>query len=170
MNTFNLNLILSLLFIFDSVNLIKSINLDRNQLQTWYPNYNTDIWIDLAYKRVTSISNDTFAGMNNLQRLWFFNNQLTSLDKFTFAGLKSLQEIDLGYNQITHLDEGSFGYLTNLQIIDLQGNSISSIDRQTFVGLNNLGSVYLGSNPISMIQQSYVKQLCASNSKCTIYL
>ena len=149
--------------------------LDRRQLMAWFPSLNSLIWVDIAYKQIESIENSTFVADEdqtflNLERLWIFNNKLTLLDDMIFSGLANLYELDISFNSLTHLSANIFAHLNRLQTLDLQGNQLTSIDRQVFVGLVNLGSVFLGLNPISYTQASFVKQLCSSNSKCTIYL
>jgi len=52
----------------------------------------------------------------------------------------------------------------------LNDNLINWIDAGVFVGMVNLERVYLANNIISKQQPSYVKKLCSSNPKCTIYL
>jgi len=60
--------------------------------------------------------------------------------------------------------------LSQLQYLWLNSNNLISLDRNIFLGLLNLEEVYLESNPISIMQPSYVKQLCLTNPRCTIYI
>jgi len=60
--------------------------------------------------------------------------------------------------------------LSQLQFLYLESNRLATLDRNIFTGLLNLLVVYLNSNPISILQPSYVKQLCSTNPRCTIYV
>ena len=123
-----------------------AVVLNRNQLASWYPNYLTSTSFDFYNRQITSISTGTFTGLSQLQELNLQSNQLTSLDASIFNGLSQLQRLYLHYNNLI------------------------SLDRNIFIGLLNLETVYLGSNPISLLQPSYVKQLCSTNPRCTIYV
>jgi Leucine-rich repeat (LRR) protein len=76
----------------------------------------------------------------------------------------------LGGNRLTSLDASIFNGLSQLQYLELSYNNLISLDRNIFLGLLNLVEVYLESNPISLLQPSYVKQLCSTNPRCTIYI
>ncbi len=55
-----------------------AVVLDRNQLAPWIPNYLTANEFNLDSRQITSISNGTFAGLSQIQRLNLSKNQLTS--------------------------------------------------------------------------------------------
>ena len=197
----------------------ESVTLDRKQLQQWYPDFMTSNDLPLGSRNITSISNDTFAGLAQLQILFLTSNSLTKLDDPTllcsltelwylsasynqisfihpalFAGLTKLSTLYFEYNQLTTLDSSLFSGLDKLFLLRLDGNQLTSldgvifsknkqmwtlmldenqlsqIDENVFEGLDGLEKVYLGSNPISLKQPDYVRQLCAKNPKCKIYL
>jgi Leucine-rich repeat (LRR) protein len=74
--------------------------LDKNQLESWYPNYLTSPSFDLASRQINSISNGTFNGLNQLQELNLDNNQLNYLDPSIFNGLSQLERLYLYGNQL----------------------------------------------------------------------
>jgi Leucine-rich repeat (LRR) protein len=81
-----------------------------------------------------------------------------------------MKVLRLDSNQLISLDASIFTGLSQIQELRLENNNLISLDRNIFLGLLNLEKVYLGSNPISMLQPSFVKQLCSTNPRCTIYI
>jgi Leucine-rich repeat (LRR) protein len=72
-------------------------------------------------------------------------------------------------NQLTSLDAPILNGLTQLEELDLTKNNFIFIQRDVFKGLLNLQYVFVGSNPISILHPLYVKQLCSTNPRCTIF-
>ena len=151
--------------------IIDSTELNRKVLDSLYGftlSYASSL--NLCCKEFTTIHNNTFTGLANVQILVLAANHLTRLDSSTFTGLTSLTKLELYSNNLTRLEADTFSALTKLQTLSLHMNQLTAIDRQVFIGLINLNAVYLRSNPISTILPSYVTKLCSTNPKCTIYL
>ena len=85
------------------------------------------------------------------------------------GSLTNVLSIYLGYNYLTSLDGSVFSSLTKLKSIDLSYNNISSIASSVFSSLTSLESVWLISNPIVSNNITYVRNLCSSNNKCTLW-
>jgi Leucine-rich repeat (LRR) protein len=128
--------------------------------------------LTLSSNNFSFINNELFANLTCLQTLRLDNNNLVNLTSFRLSGAlkKSLLALDLSSNQLTVLNEGTFSDLILLQELRLNNNLIYYIDSLIFAGMLGLERVYLGNNIISKLQPSYVKKLCASNPKCTIYI
>jgi len=84
--------------------------------------------------------------------------------------LYQLQFLSLFSNHLTSLEAPIFNELSQLKYLDLSYNNLILIDRNIFTGLLYLEYVNLESNPISILRPSFVKQLCSTNPRCTIYV
>lgn len=112
-----------------------------------YPSFIITNKIDLSRYDIDTIDNNTFVGLINLNELYLSSNQLIQID-----------------------DASTFNSLINLKIFSMDNNQLKSLNQNVFVGLENLESVYLGNNPISTKHPDYVRSLCLTNPKCTIYI
>jgi len=103
---------------------------------------------------ITEIKENLFKGLNNLQDLNLNFNRITEIKEDSFNGLKNLQRLYLNYNQITEIRENSFNKLNNLQKLCLGGNRITEIKENSFNGLSNLQQLYLYGNQITKIERN----------------
>ena len=158
--------------VFSHINCVKAIELNRKVLESIYGftlNYATSL--NLCCRKFSHITDDTFLDLKNIQNLILASNVLTYLDSTMFpSSLSKLVVLELYSNELTLIDAFTFRQLVNLKTLRLYNNKITSIDRSIFFGLFNLETVYMRTNPISEILPSYVKRLCSTNPKCTIYL
>jgi Leucine-rich repeat (LRR) protein len=126
---------------------VESVILNRGWLAYWYPSYLTATKIDLS------------------------RYDIDTIDTNTFVDLTYLNELYLGFNQVMKIDDAStFHSLKNLQVLSIESNQLVSLNQSLFVGLENLEKVFLGQNPISSKNPNFVRSLCETNPKCTIYL
>ncbi|XP_022080676.1 adhesion G protein-coupled receptor A3-like [Acanthaster planci] len=79
------------------------------------------------------------------------NNQITSLRQNTFAGLSSLLQLNLSGNCISYIEPKSFDGLDQLQKLDLSRNRLGGVNNSMFVGLGNLVDLSISYNQISTI-------------------
>jgi len=151
---------------------IDATELNRTVLESVYGfTLNFTRSLNLCCKKFTSIQSDTFLGLDKVENLVLASNSLTRLDASTFPkSLSNLVVLDLYTNELEYIHPLAFKQLTALKSLRLYNNKLTSIDRTTFIGLFNLNAVYLRTNPIASILPTYVKRLCSTNSKCTIYL
>ena len=80
---------------------------------------------------LTSLPDNLFAGLINLETIDFQYNSITNLDPKLFEGLPQLTDITFRYNHITDLLPELFNPLANLaqlETIDFQNNALHSID------------------------------------------
>jgi hypothetical protein len=168
---FKINLVFYLLIIF-KISLSIESELNRQVLESIYGfTLNLTRSLNLCCKKFTSIQNDTFLGLSLVENLVLASNSLTHLESSTFPkNFYTLIVLDLYTNEIVYIHSLAFKNLINLKSLRLYNNRLTSIERTIFSGLLKLEAVYLRSNPISSILPDYVKRLCSTNLKCTIYL
>ncbi|NXC65241.1 VASN protein, partial [Aleadryas rufinucha] len=83
--------------------------------------------------------------------LYIFENGITTLSEDSFAGLPALQLLDLSQNKITSIQRNIFQPLTELVNLDLSSNQLQEITNETFHGLRLLERLYLQRNRIQHI-------------------
>ncbi|NWI39557.1 VASN protein, partial [Picathartes gymnocephalus] len=83
--------------------------------------------------------------------LYVFENGITTLSEDSFAGLPALQLLDLSQNKITSIQRNIFQPLTELVNLDLSSNQLQEITNETFHGLRLLERLYLQRNRIQHI-------------------
>ncbi|NXS55116.1 VASN protein, partial [Brachypteracias leptosomus] len=88
----------------------------------------------------------------NTLSLYVFENGITTLSEDSFAGLPALQLLDLSQNKITSIQKNIFLPLTELINLDLSSNQLQEITNETFQGLRLLERLYLQKNRIQHIQ------------------
>ena len=84
--------------------------------------------------------------VKTLNQLNLSENNISSLLDETFSELENLEELDLSFNNLTYLPS-SLGNLTKLKKLNLSGNKISSLPKE-FENLISLESLELEGNPI----------------------
>ncbi|NXY22630.1 VASN protein, partial [Atrichornis clamosus] len=87
----------------------------------------------------------------NTLSLYVFENGITTLSEDSFAGLPALQLLDLSQNKITSIQRNIFQPLTELVNLDLSSNQLQEITNETFHGLRLLERLYLQRNRIQHI-------------------
>ncbi|XP_053551122.1 vasorin [Bombina bombina] len=91
--------------------------------------------------------------------LYVFENGISSVEEDNFSGLWDLQLLDISYNKLSSLPDGIFRSLTNLSNLDLSSNYLTEISADTFQGLSKLERLYLNENNIQSIHQDAFKGL-----------
>ena len=114
------------------------------------PHYTQITNLSLVGNYLTSIPNDAFYGMKNLQKLDLFFNEIRTIEPLAFKGLSMLQELDLSDNKLKQV--GVFlANLDNLRVLNLENNNISSIAPNAFRDLKNAVDVSLENNTLKTI-------------------
>ena len=90
-----------------------------------------------------------FGGLDNLQGLYLWNNNLSKLPPGVFDGLDNLEWLDWSDNNLSELHPGVFDGLDNLQSLDLGDNNLSELHPGVFDGLDNLQRLVLWNNNLS---------------------
>lgn len=107
--------------------------------------------LELSSNNITSLNNQSFAGLPNLTQLWLSKNcyywnpcskEVTIQDN-SFAHLTKLQDLDLSYNNLTHVPKG---LPVSLKMLNLSCNKIQHIYKGDFSGLHNLTHLKIEGN------------------------
>jgi len=115
--------------------------------------YNLRI-LDLSHNRLTSLSDYTFAGLFNLERLNLAQNIIgNNVGDRAFHGLLKLQVLELTGNQLEYVQPGwwSGSRLDNLHELRLDGNHLSFLQPDVFDNLQTLRRLDLGRNKLVRI-------------------
>lgn len=71
---------------------------------------------------IKSVSKRNFDGLNKLQMIFLYSNQIERIDDDTFEGLERLDTIVLSNNRIKFMNGNFIVTLVNLSSLDLEGN------------------------------------------------
>jgi Leucine-rich repeat (LRR) protein len=141
--------------IFETNSMLREIRINKCSVATIAPRTFKAMWLlrlDLAWNEISSISNETFEGLNDLMALYLESNAITSIAKETFMGHRILAGLNLGLNKISFIEAGSFLGLGKLEQLTLEGNRIGTLRSEMFDGLSNLKELFLGNNMYLVLQ------------------
>lgn len=96
---------------------------------------------------------------HTLRNLYVFQNGITSLAQDDFSGLGELEMLDLSQNVLTEIPGGVFEPLSSLRNLDLSANILTHISKDCFSGLVQLERLYLHSNRIQSIHMEAFEDL-----------
>ncbi|XP_071819213.1 uncharacterized protein [Apostichopus japonicus] len=98
--------------------------------------------IDFTSNGIDIILDHEFAENMNLRNLILDWNLLTSLSPDTFAGLDNLRYLSLKGNPLTTVAQSPFQPLSELGILDIQSTSLTDVSDEVFSGLWSLKALY----------------------------
>ncbi len=137
--------------LFDYTNKLKKLSLNNNRLTKLPPNIFSELvnlsyldlssnkfsefnltlakgnqlsTLDLSNNRISSLRNDSFMNLPNLETLKIKNNSLTSISPCTFSQLTKLKHIELSSNRLTSFDFGLIETNLELAYLNLCNNSM----------------------------------------------
>lgn len=122
------------------------------------------IELDLSGLGLTSLSEDGFLGLNNLQELHLYNNCLTTLPGNIFKRLPNIKKICLSFNELTTLPENLFQNSNKLTELRMSFNNLNTLPRNIFQGLTNLQVIDLGINCFSLTGEEFRNQYNLGNN------
>ncbi len=126
-----------------------------NQATRHLLNFNNDfgeITLDLSNLFITSLEGlVNIPGLDTVQSLFLYSNQLTTLAADTFSNLPQLRILGLNNNQLTTLAAGTFTNLPQLRILDLSNNQLTALAAGTFTNLPQLERLYLENNQLTTL-------------------
>ena len=108
---------------------------------------------------ISAIEPRAWFGLDRLEYLQLFGNELTVLTAGMFSYLSSLQQLILFENKITLIDHDVFTNLSSLIGLTLNNNNIRILHEDTFVHLIKLESLFLNENEIIFIEDGAFKGL-----------
>nr|XP_020470478.1 reticulon-4 receptor-like 1 [Monopterus albus] len=110
--------------------------------------------LDLGDNRhLRSLAEDTFRGLSRLNALHLYRCGLSSLPNNIFQGLRNLQYLYLQDNHLRFLQDDTFMDLHNLSHLFLHGNRLWSLNQNTFRGLRALDRLLLHQNQIEWVDR-----------------
>lgn len=93
-----------------------------------------------------------FNGINEtLQILTIRNNSFTSLPEDSFENLRNLQELEIGFNEFLDISDYTFNGLSKLLFLSLSNCNIRNLKLTWFNDLTSLGSLFLNYNRLTLI-------------------
>ncbi|KAG5673419.1 hypothetical protein PVAND_003468 [Polypedilum vanderplanki] len=112
--------------------------------------------IFLPFNRITTVEDDAFSGLINLQYIILQSNDfLIKLKKGAFDGLYSLEYLNFEYNLIEFIEEKVFYGTDELNLLMLNGNRLVSLNSASFSLLPNLKILEVNNNPIKAVSYDF---------------
>ncbi|KAL7013585.1 hypothetical protein ACKWTF_015477 [Chironomus riparius] len=128
---------------------------DNNQISQIAENALTGtslLILRLESNLLTIFNANWFNGINEtLQMLTIRNNSITSLPENAFENLRNLQELEIGFNDLPDMPANIFQGLSNLLFLSLSNCNIRDLKAAWFNDLTSLGSLFLNYNHLTSI-------------------
>ena len=112
---------------------------------------NNTIMLDLAYNKITTLYNESFAYLLDIITLGLRENGLRQVEGGAFQPLIHLKELSLQRNRLLSLPSGLFSSNYRLSKLILSGNQLGLIPSSSLPLSNNMTLLDLSSNNISTI-------------------
>uniref|UniRef100_A0A182WDG0 TIR domain-containing protein n=1 Tax=Anopheles minimus TaxID=112268 RepID=A0A182WDG0_9DIPT len=110
--------------------------------------------LDLGKNRITSVSNASFEGLEQLLGLRLVENRITNISRDAFVTLSSLHVLNLASNQIRHIDQSAFSSNPTIRAIRLDNNDLEDISG-VFTSLPALVFLNVSDNQIRLFDYSH---------------
>jgi Leucine-rich repeat (LRR) protein len=130
-------------------------------------------FLNLRGLQLTSLPENMFESLSNLQLLDISYNNLTSLPEKIFDPLINLEYLYIRHNNLTTLPENIFASLTKLKVLHIFSNRLSSLPENIFVSLTSLEQLLLMYNELTNLPENifasltYLKELYLYNNELT---
>lgn len=92
--------------------------------------------------------------ITDIKNLYLNNRQITSIDENCFNNMLQLETLNLSYNCILNLKANTFNQLKSLNRLGLSNCGVSTISNGVFTGLEQLQYLDLSHNPITLIESN----------------
>ncbi|KAI5611696.1 toll-like receptor 13 isoform X1 [Silurus asotus] len=130
------------------------------------------------YSGLKKLTSRQFSCLSNLRTLDLSENKISIIEDFVFEGLDKLQVLHPWEDNLFLNDNKTLNGLYNLEYLDLSGNDITSINFTAFEGLKNLKVLKLRGNMIAQITVNHLNagrglanlKLLDLNSNCIAYI
>lgn len=123
--------------------------------------------LSLTRNEISEIEDNSFYGMNNVERMSFSQNQLKVIYRLTFAGLPALEMLNLWKNEIEIIEDGALTF-PNLGRLNLGRNKLKRLSDGIFQHAPHLHLVLLSQNGLEYIGQSLYKLSEAGNIRLNL--
>lgn len=107
--------------------------------------------LDLQHNRIRTLTQNSFYGLLNIEKVVLRNNNLTIVNGSAFKGLKNVKTLELSENIGLKLSDDLFRELENLETLVLDGCNISSLPDNVFRENFNLKYLYLHRNRLTSL-------------------
>lgn len=126
----------------------------------------------LIMKSGFTLPDNTFEALKNLKRFEFKRSKIADLKIQWFQSLGNLEILDLSWNKISKLPKDIFSHLKKLQCITLDHNLLQIIKFDSFGVQPNLEVVSLQYNQITAIQSLFIEKsgtkfIAMANNVCS---
>ena len=115
--------------------------------------------LDLSFNYLSTIQQEQFSQLENLQYLNLQHNSIKIVHPNSFASSSNLQGLNLAHNQLETLSSAVFIGLHHLEMLDLHSNHIDNISNNAFLYTNSLISLDLSHNLIRNLPVSFLENL-----------
>ncbi|CAF4716266.1 unnamed protein product, partial [Rotaria sp. Silwood2] len=135
------------------LNNLEILTLSQNNLNTLKENFllkNLKI-LDLSSNGIQIIEKNFFENIQFIEKVYLQNNEINSLQLTFLTILNNLKELNLDFNRLTFLPENLFQFNTKLIYLSLQGNDLNYLTNKSFRGLNNLIYLNLARNRLQFL-------------------
>lgn len=128
----------------------------------------------LRFNYLTTLPEDLFQGLGNVDRLYLNNNVLSSLPTEIFQSLGNLDILNLNGNSLTYLSGSLFQGLGQLEHLWINDNLLTTLPAEIFHGLGKLNSLDLRLNrdlqcvPINSATTVDVNELASGACGCSL--
>ncbi|XP_053679858.1 toll-like receptor Tollo [Anopheles nili] len=110
--------------------------------------------LDLGKNRISSVSNASFEGLEQLLGLRLVENRITNISRDAFVTLSSLHVLNLASNRIRHIDQSAFSSNPTIRAIRLDANELEDISG-VFTSLPALVFLNVSDNAIRLFDYSH---------------
>ncbi|XP_035695282.1 LOW QUALITY PROTEIN: polycystin-1-like [Branchiostoma floridae] len=113
----------------------------------------------LSENNVSTIAEDAFKSLQNLEELIMDRNNISSLPNRVFNNLSSLKILNLTYNCLESLEVNSFEGLTSLEELLLQGNKLNSVPDDLFADSSAIAVLSFRENLLTTLPENVFQNL-----------
>ncbi|XP_063989049.1 toll-like receptor Tollo [Diachasmimorpha longicaudata] len=111
--------------------------------------------LDLGNNRISKITRESFAGLDELYGLRLVDNKLENVTREAFSSLPELQVLNLASNSIRHVEQSAFSSNPKLRAIRLDDNQLTEI-RGAFTSLSTLQLLNVSDNKLLWFDYSHL--------------
>ncbi len=146
--------------LFTDLSRLRTLNLVQNRLTRVPDNLPAslrELWLN--YNEITSVPEDAFAGLSNLETLGLSGNHIVRLPLDAFSTLVNLRNLSLGDNRLREIPPSLFDGLIGLTSLHLDRSDITDLQSEVFQGLTALENLNLIKNRLNTLPAGFFSQL-----------
>lgn len=120
------------------------------------------------HNQLATLPENIFYNLTQLEIVNLNENQFKILPEKFFHGLTKLHKISLSENYFTELPENIFQELGNLSDLDLSKNQFTTIPEHFFAGKKDLKKLNLSSNKVKALPETIFNELTSLEELCLV--